>query len=321
MKLRGYVFDFRVNLLAEIGNGICLYCRMLITSKENGGIGLNDTTTSDFSVISSTTDMKQSKQLPFALQKQQNPFEEAPRTEFGLISSNFLLNPSQKPSSLMTYRSFNPSEGITTTTQEVTDSQNSLRQFFNNWPKNQSDSSSVSWSNSNLDLQSDRTQLSISIPMATSDFRSSTSSPANDKLTLSPLKSSQELDPIQMGLGVGNVMDEPNNRQANWIPISWESSMGGPLGEVLHSTNNNGGDSNSSAMLNLMTEGWDNSPSLGSSPTGVLQKTAFGSFSNSSTGSSPRTENKAHEGGGGSSQCSDRLGSTFVNSSSSLPSV
>ncbi|XP_038886692.1 growth-regulating factor 6-like isoform X2 [Benincasa hispida] len=291
--------------------------RMLITNKENGGIGLNDST-SGLSVLSPSIDIKQSKQLPFTIQKQQNPFEESPRgAEFGLVSSNFLLGSSQKTSSLMNYRGFNPSEGITST-QEAAETQHSFRQFFNNWPKNQSDSSSVSWSNSNIDPQSDRTQLSISIPMATSDFRSSTSSPSNEKLTLSPLKSSQELDPIQMGLGVGNVIDEPNNRQANWIPISWESSMGGPLGEVLHSTNNNGGELKSSSILNLMTEGWDNSPSLGSSPTGVLQKTAFGCFSNSSTGSSPRTENKTHEGGGGgSSQCSDR----FVNSSSSLPSV
>ncbi|KAG6598319.1 Growth-regulating factor 6, partial [Cucurbita argyrosperma subsp. sororia] len=146
----------------------------------------------------------------------------------------------------MNYRGYNPSEGISST-QEAAETQHSLRQFFNNWPKNQSDSSSVSWSNSNLDLQSDRTQLSISIPMATSDFRSSTSSPANEKVTLSPLKSLQEMDPLQMGLGVGNVMDEPNNRQANWIPISWESSMGGPLGEVLHSTNNIGGELKSSS--------------------------------------------------------------------------
>ncbi|XP_022997005.1 growth-regulating factor 1-like [Cucurbita maxima] len=296
--------------------------RMLITNKENGSIALHDTpTTSGFSVLSPSIEMKQQpKQLPFAVQKQQNPFEESARAEFGLVSSNFLLNQSQKASSLMNYRGYNPSEGISST-QEAAETQHSVRQFFNNWPKNQSDSSSVSWSNSNLDLQSDRTQLSISIPMATSDFRSSTSSPANEKVTLSPLKSLQEMDPLQMGLGVGNVMDEPNSRQTNWIPISWESSMGGPLGEVLQSTNNIGGELKSSSILNLMTEGWDNSPSLGSSPTGVLQKTAFGSFSNSSTGSSPRTENnKTHEGGGGgggSSQCSDR----FVNSSSSLPSV
>ncbi|KAG7029290.1 Growth-regulating factor 6, partial [Cucurbita argyrosperma subsp. argyrosperma] len=270
---------------------------MLITNKENGSIALHETpTTSGFSVLSPSIEMKQQpKQLPFAVQKQQNPFEESTRAEFGLVSSNFLLNHSQKASSLMNYRGYNPSEGISST-QEAAETQHSLRQFFNNWPKNQSDSSSVSWSNSNLDLQSDRTQLSISIPMATSDFRSSTSSPANEKVTLSPLKSLQEMDPLQMGLGVGNVMDEPNNRQANWIPISWESSMGGPLGEVLHSTNI-GGELKSSSILNLMTEGWDNnSPSLGSSPTGVLQKTAFGSFSNSSTGSSPRTENnKTHE--------------------------
>ena len=102
-----------------------------------------------------------------------------------------------------------------------------------------------------------------------------------------------------MGLGVGNnaLSDSSNSsRQANWIPITWESSMGGPLGEVLNlSTNNNNGsdnqcgkNNNSSSALNLMSDGWDNnnSPPLGSSPTGVLQKTAFGSLSNSSAGSS-----------------------------------
>lgn len=121
-----------------------------------------------------------------------------------------------------------------------------------------------------------------------------------------------------MGLGVGSVgsaaINESNNttttRQAtNWIPITWESSMGGPLGEVLHlSTNNNVSDhyDKNSSDLNLMTDGWDNSPPIGSSPTGVLQKTAFGSLSNSSAGSSPRAENnKTQEG---ASLCNDLLG-------------
>ncbi|KAI3759016.1 hypothetical protein L6452_06589 [Arctium lappa] len=93
---------------------------------------------------------------------------------------------------------------------------------------------------------------------------SSTSSPISERLNLSPLR---------MGLGVSN-----NNKQ--WIPVSWESSMGGPLGEVLN---------NSPSALSLMTDGWESSQQMPLSPTGVLQKTAFGSLSNSSTGSNPRT--------------------------------
>ncbi|XP_024971912.1 growth-regulating factor 6-like [Cynara cardunculus var. scolymus] len=151
-------------------------------------------------------------------------------SEFGLVCSDSLLNPLQK----------NEDGGHK--------SQNSLRQFMDNWP------------------QSDRTQLSISIPIPPSDFMSSTSSPISERLNLSPLR---------MGLGVGN-----NSERSQWIPVSWESSMGGPLGEVLN---------NSPSALSLMTDGWESSQQMTLSPTGVLQKRAFGSLSNSSTGSSPRT--------------------------------
>ncbi|KAL5558704.1 hypothetical protein UlMin_034915 [Ulmus minor] len=221
------------------------------------------------------------------LSKQQISYDESCRA-FGLVNSDSLLNPSQKNSS------FGSSRNLTDRERE---SQHSLRQFIDDWPKNQSKGSSISWPD--LDMQSDRTQLSISIPMT------------EEKNNLSPLRLSRELDQVPMGLGVGN-------RQANWIPISWENSLGGPLGEVLHHTNNNTGNENkSSSVLNLMTEGWDNSPPMGSSPTGVLQKTAFGSLSNSSAGSSPRAEsNKTHQGVG---LCNNLLGSAQFTSSSSLP--
>lgn len=225
------------------------------------------------------------KENQFSTQKQQNPFEETSR-EFGLITSDSFFNPSSKSSSSMiSCRNFDSSHELT---DGEAHSQHSLRQFMNEWPKNQSDRSSVSWSD--LDTQSDRTQLSISIPMASSDFTPTSSSPNNEKLvTLSPLRLSRGMESVPMGLGVGN---EQSNRQANWIPISWENSLGGPLGEVLHHSNNNGGgECKNSSVLNLMTEGWDSSPPLGSSPTGVLQKTAFVSLSNSSAGSSPRAEN------------------------------
>ncbi|XP_057776530.1 growth-regulating factor 2-like [Salvia miltiorrhiza] len=64
---------------------------------------------------------------------------------------------------------------------------------------------------------------------------------------------------------------------SNWVPISWEpTSMGGPLGEALHSN----------VQLNLMDR-WDSSPRLDSSPTGVLQRGPFASLSNSSAAGSP----------------------------------
>ncbi|XP_076936191.1 growth-regulating factor 6-like [Bidens hawaiensis] len=108
-------------------------------------------------------------------------------------------------------------------------------------------------------------------------FISSNSSPGNERLNLSPLR---------MGLGVGNatahhVFDEMS-KPGSWIPVLWDSSSGGPLGEVLNHSTNNG-----PSALNLMTDGWDSSQHTTLSPTGVLQKTGFGCFSNSSAGSSP----------------------------------
>ncbi|XP_076893143.1 growth-regulating factor 1-like [Bidens hawaiensis] len=142
---------------------------------------------------------------------------------------------------------------------------NSLHQFMDDWPN------------------SDQ-----------SHFMSSNSSPVNERLNLSPLR---------MGLGVGNdtahqVFDEMS-KPGNWIPVSWESSSGGPLGEVLNHSTNKG-----PSALNLMTDGWDSSQQMALSPTGMLQKTGFGCFSNSSAGSSPRTDNSL-------------LGSTLI--ASSLP--
>ncbi|KAF3960964.1 hypothetical protein CMV_014369 [Castanea mollissima] len=281
--------------------------RMFI-HKENVGERMQHT--SGLSILSSSIDHKP-KENSFMNQKRQIPYEESTRTEFGLVTSDALLNPSSKSSSLMNCSSQELSE-------RRTESLQSLRHFIDYWPKIQSDRSAVSWPE--LDMQSDSTQLSISIPTASSEFISSTSSPSsNEKLTHSPLRLSRELDPIRMGLGVSSVINEPNQRQSNWIPISWETSMGGPLGEVLHHSNNNVAYCRRSSALNLMTAGWDSSPPLGSSPTGVLQKTTFGSLSNSSAGSSPRADN--HRTLEGDSLCNDLLGSTLVNSSLSLPAL
>lgn len=194
-----------------------------------------------------------------------NPFQ------FGLISSDSLLNPSHKQPSYA-----NSSKGFGSYLD------------FSNQAKN---SNVDSWTE---ELKSDWTQLSMAIPMAPS-------SPVQDKLALSPLRLSREFDPaIHMGLGVNTEFLEPVKKTNNWIPISWgnNNSMGGPLGEVLNSTTN--------------------SPKFGSSPTGVLQKSTFGSLSNSSSGSSTvlgDTSNKNCDG-------KDPLGpTTLMNSSASAPSL
>ncbi|KFK32783.1 hypothetical protein AALP_AA6G287800 [Arabis alpina] len=198
-----------------------------------------------------------------------NPFE------FGLISSDSLLNPSHKQASYA-----NSSKGFGSYLD------------FSNQAKHSGNHHNVdSWPE---ELKSDWTQLSMSIPMAPS-------SPVQDKLALSPLRLSREFDPaIHMGLGVNTEFLEPAKKVNNWIPISWgnHNSMGGPLGEVLNSTTN--------------------SPKFGSSPTGVLQKSTFGSLSNSSSGSSTVVGENNHKNGDGK----DPLGpTTLMNSSATAPSL
>ena len=198
-----------------------------------------------------------------------NPFE------FGLISSDSLLNPSQKQASYAT-----SSKGFGSYLD------------FGNQAKHAGNHNNVdSWPE---ELKSDWTQLSMSIPMAPS-------SPVQDKLALSPLRLSREFDPaIHMGLGVNTEFLDPGKKTNNWIPISWgnNNSMGGPLGEVLNSTTN--------------------SPKFGSSPTGVLQKSTFGSLSNSSSGSSTIIGDNNNKNGDGK----DPLGpTTLMNTSATAPSL
>lgn len=260
------------------------------------------------SMVSPALNMRP-KDTPFSTLKQHNPYEDSSRTEFGLVSADSLLN----KTSYMNYRNFGSSPDLNSQEPQAEDA---LRHFMDDWPKNRSDSSAVAWPEIE-ETHLDRTQLSISIPMS-SDF--SSTSPTQEKLALSPLRLSRELDPIEMSLGVGRFPNEPSQRQANWIPISWESSsMGGPLGEALNHTNSTSGNyKNASAALNLMTSGWDDGVHMELSPTGVLQKTSFGSLSNSSSGSSPRAEtNKTPEGG---SFCDNMIGASFVNSPS-IPSL
>ncbi|KAI4388649.1 hypothetical protein MLD38_000960 [Melastoma candidum] len=234
------------------------------------------------------------KQNPYLTMKQQMAFEDTSRLQFGIDN-------------LLDCRGFAPSQDLGSIPE--TDATRGLfHQFIDDWPENSVDRSAASWSG---------THLSISIPMASSGLISATSSPTIDRANLSPLRLSQKSDPLYMNRGlVGTAFGEPTHRQN----ISWESSMGGPLGEVLHNTSSttSWGETKNSALLNLMKDGWDNSPSIVSSPTGVLQKTTFRSLSNSSAGSSPRAENKFMDGMINGS-CNEHLGSTLVNSS--LPAL
>ncbi|CAK9149778.1 unnamed protein product [Ilex paraguariensis] len=242
-------------------------------NKENMGDRVQNTT--GLSMLIPTIGLKENQ---YSMPKQQYLYGE-PRAEFGFVSTDSLLNPLNKSSSLTDCRNYGSSEDLN---ERVNKSQNLLHQFMDDWPNSQSERSAILWPN--IDMQSDRTQLSIAIPMASSDFMSGTSSPTKEKLALSPLRLSRELEPTKRVLGVGMVL---NQRQPNWGPISCETSMCGPLGEVLHSTSNSASDCKKASVLNLMTE----CPSLASSPTGVLQKATFRSLSNSSAGSSPRAEN------------------------------
>ncbi|KAJ4967352.1 hypothetical protein NE237_019201 [Protea cynaroides] len=276
------------------------------------------------------------KDTLFSVPKQQNPFEDSSQAGFGLLSSDSVLNPSRRGDSgsfLSSSRSFGSFSPDLNDQDPQTQQHHPLRHFIDDWPENRSDRSAVAAAWPEVEeIQSDRTQLSISIPVASSDFSSSSPSPTQEKLRLSPLRLSRELYPIQMGLGLGSILSETTmaiQRQMNCIPIPWENSMGGPLGEVLNnnSSSNKGtapstttsaitGDCKDSSVssLNLMRAAWDGSPPLGSSPTGVLQKTTFGSLSNSSSGSSPRAKNnKTHSG---VSLGDDLVGPTLVNSSS-----
>ncbi|XP_078430497.1 growth-regulating factor 7-like [Wolffia australiana] len=173
-----------------------------------------------------------------------------------------------------------------------------LRHFFDDWPKTQS-GRSVAWPEVE-DVQSERTQLSISIPMGSSEFSSSPSSPTQEST---------------------GCLTSKAQREASWIPISWESSLGGPLGEVLNKTaskTSSGYAKNpNSSSMNFIAEAWDStSPCVGSSPTGVLQKSmAFASLSGS-TGSSPRADVVRTANDSTGSLCDSLLGSTLVNSTS-----
>ncbi|KAG8481580.1 hypothetical protein CXB51_026534 [Gossypium anomalum] len=153
------------------------------------------------SVMSSTTNLK-SNNSTFIITKQGVPFAEFSPSDFGHVAYDSLVNLSHR-SSIVESKEYGPYLDFTTD-QETLD-QNLLHQFFDDWPKGESIHSVITWPG---ELRSDWTQLSISIPMTSSEFSSSSSSPAQEKLALSPLSLSREFDPIQMGSVVKNDISD-----------------------------------------------------------------------------------------------------------------
>jgi len=238
----------------------------------------------------------------FPFSKEHNPFEmTSSRPDYALVSSDSLM--SSPHSSLENVNLLAP-QGL----NEQQQSSVSLQHFVD-WPRTPSQQGGLSWPE-NEDMQAQRTQLSISAPMASSDLSSASTSPIHEKLMLSPLKLSREYSPI--GLSIAAVKHElVDDGEADWMPMFRDSSMGGPLGEALTKNSNMEARNYLSSSLSLMTDAWDSSP-LESSPVGVLQRNAFGSVS-SSTGSSPRLEQHHHGVYDGLSNLRDDLGSVVVN--------
>ncbi|KAH7281511.1 hypothetical protein KP509_36G051200 [Ceratopteris richardii] len=189
------------------------------------------------------------------------------------LQSNMVHHPQQQHQHSFLGGGFGSAEAVSTVGREP-ESQ-PLRHFFDDWPRSK-DASALSWSDVEDDKpnrNSSTTQLSISIPVSSSEFNTS---PPPGKLKLSPLKLSmsragEEDIPlgVELGVGMGLGVNEERHRQqqANWIPIAWETPMGGPLAEVLQSSTPR---ASKNSGLNLMTEGWGesprDSPQLASSP-------------------------------------------------------
>uniref|UniRef100_A0A2K2BHE6 Growth-regulating factor n=2 Tax=Populus trichocarpa TaxID=3694 RepID=A0A2K2BHE6_POPTR len=106
---------------------------------ENVGERMQDA--SGLSMLPSSIDLK-SKETPFFISKQQNSYGESLQNEFALVTSDSLLNHSQKSSSLMSCRNFGSSQDLT---DQESVSQHSLRQFMDDCPKSHSDRSAVAW--------------------------------------------------------------------------------------------------------------------------------------------------------------------------------
>ncbi|KAF8674316.1 hypothetical protein HU200_048145 [Digitaria exilis] len=279
---------------AGAGDPCSLQYNRELVNKQNETDNMQDS--DNLSMLTSMNTRNPGSLFPFS--KLNNPFEvTSTRPEFGLVSSDSLMSSphsSLENVNLLSSQSLNENQ-----------SSASLHHFVD-WPRTPAQGG-LSWTDAE-DMQAQRSQLSISAPMASSELSSASTSPIHEKLMLSPLKLSREYSPI--GLSIAASRDEASQFQANWAMMFRDSSMGGPLGEVLTKNGNTEVKNCLSTPLNLLTDCWDSSPGMESSPVGVLQKTTFGSVS-SSTGSSPRMEN--HGAYDGISNLRDDLGSIVVN--------
>ncbi|KAL9661234.1 hypothetical protein QQ045_026056 [Rhodiola kirilowii] len=261
------------------------------------------------SVLSPTVSSS-SKDASFAIPKPKDPFEDSYQSEFGFVSSDYLRNPYQKISSSLSFKNYNGSF-MDFSVQESQD-QHPLRQFMEDWPKDRSEHSDITWQD---ETKPDWTKLSMSISMVSSGFSSSASSPTHERLAVSPLRLGREFHVNEMGLGSNIEFGESFHKETNYMSNSpWGTSSGGPLGEALKTSSIRQANRNENhSVLNLMTKGWDSGKAqFEPSPTGVLLKSAFGSVSNSSSGSSPRAESRMTSEVG--SLCNDAAGSTLGNS-------
>lgn len=74
-----------------------------------------------------------------------------------------------------------------------------------------------------------------------------------DEWPKNQLSLSRESEATQMGLCVGTVVPlEQIQRQNSWVPISWEPSVGGPLGEALHRTSECKSSKDNSSTLGVL---------------------------------------------------------------------
>ncbi|KAJ1293774.1 hypothetical protein BS78_01G094600 [Paspalum vaginatum] len=268
-----------------------------LMNKQNESENMQDS--DNLSMLTSMNTRNTGNLFPFSKQNS-NPFEaSSSRPEFGLVSSDSLMSSphsSLENVNLMSSQSLNEHQS------------SASLQHFVDWPRTPAQGG-LSWPDAAEDMQAQRSQLSISAPMASSELSSASTSPIHEKLMLSPLKLSREYSPI--GLSIAANRDEVSQLEANWATMFRDSSMGGPLGEAL-AKNGTAEAKNyqlSGAPLNLLTDCWDSSTGMESSPVGVLQRTTFGSVS-SSTGSSPLVEN--HGAYDGISNLRDDLGSVVV---------
>jgi hypothetical protein len=228
------------------------------------------------------------------------------RPEFGLVPSDSLT--SSPHSSLKSVKNLLSSRSLS-------EHQSSASlQHFVDWPRTPPAQGGLSWPEAEDMPRAQRSQLSVSAPMASSELSSASTSPIHDheKLILSPLKLGREYTPSGVVSAAANRY-EVSQLEATWATMFRDSSTGGPLGEVLAKNNSNAEARGCPSAAPPLTDYycWDSGHGMQSSPVGVLQRTtAFGSVS-SSTGSSPRVENHG-ACCDGTSNLMDDLGSVVV---------